>query len=173
MHHAHFGDLPSGKLSILLPSQASAVLDLFERCRDYFLLQDGEPAAAADADELFADVPSTKVPDDQFVIGCWQGEKLAGLAALLMDYPGKADWYLGFFLVDPAARGRGLGRTFYAAIERWSAEQGAKRMMLSVIEANVPALQFWRSLGFELVRTVEATKFKQKLHVRQELARKL
>jgi GNAT superfamily N-acetyltransferase len=165
--------LPDGKLAFLSSSEAAMVLDLYGRCRDYFLLQDGEAAGAPDAEALFTDVPPSKGSEDQLVIGYWRDGKLMGVAALLRHYPNETDWYLGFLLLDPSIRRRGLGRTIYKAIERWSAQRGARRMLLAVLDCNDTALEFWRALGFKAVRTVEASAFKSKLHVRQELVRQL
>jgi ribosomal protein S18 acetylase RimI-like enzyme len=162
-----------GAIKFLSRADAPAILDLYNRCSDYFLLQDGEPAAASDADELFDDVPPSKQPEDQHVLGYCSERRLDAVAALLTDHPDPGDWYVGLLLLDPHQRGRGLGRELYADIERWSADRGAKRMMLAVLKENAQAQRFWRSLGFEHVRTVQPATFKRKSHIRYELARRL
>lgn len=163
--------IATGELSQLTPSDSPIVLDLFGRCADYFLLQDGEAATAADVEELFADVPPSKSEEDQLIFGFWQDSTLQGVVQLLMGYPEPRDFYLGFLLLDPALRGRGLGRSIYRAIERWSAGRGAQRMLVCVLNDNESALAFWRSLGFELRRMVEPRAFKQKIHGRHEFVR--
>ena len=67
--------LPSGfdGARLLSRPDVPTILDLLTRCSDYLLLQDGEPATAADADELFTDMPPPKHPDDQHVTGCFGG----------------------------------------------------------------------------------------------------
>lgn len=162
-----------GAFEFLSPADAPAILGLYDRCADYFLLQDGEPAAASDADELFTDVPPSKRPEDQYVLGYRSEGQLDAVAALLTDHPEPGDWYLGLLLLDPRLRGRGFGREMYAGIERWSVARGAKRMLLAVLEENAPVQRFWRSLGFETARTVKPATFKRKSHVRYELARRL
>lgn len=111
-------DLPCGGSRLLTVADAPAIYDLYRRCDDYFLLQDGEHASPSDAAILFSDVPSTMSADDQVVVGCWQGSSLCALAAVLIGYPDAKDWYLGFLLLDPSLRGRGLGPGIYSAIER-------------------------------------------------------
>jgi hypothetical protein len=44
-------------------------------------------------------------------------------------------------------------------------------MLVAVLEANVDAHRFWRSLDFQPVRTVAPARFKRMSHVRHELAR--
>jgi ribosomal protein S18 acetylase RimI-like enzyme len=162
-----------GAFKFLTRADSPAILNLYDRCSDYFLIQDGEPAAASDADELFDDVPPSKQAEDQHVLGYYGERRLDAVAALVTDYPGPGDWYLGLLLLDPHQRGRGLGRRLYADLERWSADRGAKRMLLAVLKENAQAQCFWRSLGFEHVRTVQPATLKQKSHVRYELARRL
>lgn len=156
---------------LLSLTDAPAVADLYARCDDYFILQDGEPPTLSDAIELFSDVPSSKRPEDQFVLGWYSDEKLDAVAAVLMDYPAPRDWYLGLLLIDPALRGQRAGRGMYAGIELWAANRGAKQMLLAVLEENEAAHRFWRSLDFHPIRTVEPALFKQRLHRNVELAR--
>jgi hypothetical protein len=68
---------------ILTEHDAGEVADLYARCTDYFMLQDGEPATLADALELFREVPEEKNTADQIVMG-WRSEsRLIAVAAAL------------------------------------------------------------------------------------------
>lgn len=158
-------------LLILTKDDAGDVLDLYARCTDYFMLQDGEPATLADAIGLFDDVPTEKSAADQTIIG-WQGENgLIALAAILRDYPIDGVWYLGFMIVDPAARGQGIGRSIYDTIEQWAVDRGAQEIRLAVLVANEAAERFWRSLGYRELRRVGPDTFKSQSHHRVELCR--
>lgn len=162
-----------GTCELLSPADAPAVLDLYTRCVDYFVLQDGEPPVETDAADLFTDVPSTKRPEQQHVLGYRRDGRLDAVAALLPDHPRAGDWYLGLLLLDPRLRGQGFGLDIYAGIEQWSKDRGARRMLVAVLETNVDAHRFWRSLDFQPVRTVAPARFKRMSHVRHELARRL
>lgn len=166
-------DLPFGRSSLLTPADASAIHDLYRRCDDYFLLQDGRPASPSDAEILFTDVPSTMSADDQFVVGCWERSGLRALAAVLTGYPNPDDWYLGFLLLDPSVRSRGFGQGMYSVIERWASEHGARRLLVAVLMENEPALRFWKRLGFEELRMTGPTSYKTRRHLVAELARSL
>jgi GNAT superfamily N-acetyltransferase len=157
----------------LTEHDASDVADLYARCSDYFLLQDGEPPTLADARELFSDVPPEKEVRDQTVFG-WRGtDGLYAIAAILQDYPVNGTWYLGFMIVDPARRGRGVGRVIYSVLEDWAASHGAGEIRLAVLAHNKAGERFWRSLGFEEVRRVGPDTFKTRSHHRVELTRSL
>lgn len=157
---------------VLTEHDAGDVVDLYARCIDYFMLQDGEPATLADAIELFRDVPDGKAVD-QTVMG-WRGQNgLIAVVAILRDYPSDGVWYLGFMIVDAAARGHGIGRSIYGTIEQWAADRGAQEIRLAVLEVNEAAERFWRSLGYRELRRVGPDTFKARSHHRVELCRLL
>lgn len=127
---------PSDGPFVLTEHDAGDVLDLYARCIDYFMLQDGEPATLADAIELFRDVPEGKSAIDQTVMG-WRGQNgLMAVVPVLRDYPSYGVWYLGFMIVDASARGKGIGRSIYDAIERWVVDRGAQEIRLAVLEVT-------------------------------------
>lgn len=127
---------PRGGPFVLTEHDAGEVLDLYARCIDYFMLQDGEPATLADAIELFRDVPEEKTAVDQIVMG-WRGQKgLMAVVAILRDYPSNGVWYPGFMIVDAAARGKDIGRSIYDTIERWAANRGAQEIRLHLVRCR-------------------------------------
>jgi L-amino acid N-acyltransferase YncA len=59
------------------------------------------------------------------------------------------------FMVDPAVRGRGVGRTLAEHVVEWHREEGYRGIQFNaVVETNTAAVRLWRSLGFEVVGTV-------------------
>ena len=60
----------------LTQADAADVADLYNRCSDYFLLQDGAAPTLDDARELFSDVPPEKSAHNQAVLGGPVGPKL-------------------------------------------------------------------------------------------------
>src|SRR3546814_1829520 len=113
--------LVTGVQTCAPPIYAADVADLYNRCSDYFRLQDGAAPTLDDARELFSDVPPEKSAHNQAVLG-WKGPGgLYAIAAILRDYPRDGTWYLGFMIVDAAQRGRGVGRSIYSTVESWAA----------------------------------------------------
>lgn len=51
--------------------------------------------------------------------------------------------------VDPAARGRGIGRALVEAAAAIAVDKGAEAFFLEVAEDNAPALSLYRSSGFQ------------------------
>jgi L-amino acid N-acyltransferase YncA len=59
------------------------------------------------------------------------------------------------FMVDAAARGRGVGRALGQEFLDWARGQGYRAAQFNaVVETNTAAVALWRSLGFEVVGTV-------------------
>lgn len=59
------------------------------------------------------------------------------------------------FMVDPGARGRGVGRALAEAVIERARTSGYLAMQFNaVVATNTSALALWRSLGFEVVGTV-------------------
>lgn len=161
--------VPGTEPILLTETDAVDVADLYYRCADYFILQDGVPPALSDAHELFTDLPAGKEGHEQTVFGLRGAVGLSAVAAILRDYPTDGIWYLGLLIVDRSMRGQGFGRRLYAAIEHVAKERGAKEIRLAVLEANREGKRFWRSLGFVESRRVGPDHFKQRTHYRLEL----
>jgi L-amino acid N-acyltransferase YncA len=59
------------------------------------------------------------------------------------------------YVVDPAQRGRGVGRALVLDSLEWARRERFKAMQFNaVVESNAPALALYGSLGFEIVGTV-------------------
>jgi ribosomal protein S18 acetylase RimI-like enzyme len=84
------------------------------------------------------------LPDHAYVTVSCEGKALAfGLGVAERGWIGLYD-----LVVDPAARGRGLGSAMIAALRAWGAEQGAPRAYLQVRAANLGARALYARLGF-------------------------
>jgi L-amino acid N-acyltransferase YncA len=59
------------------------------------------------------------------------------------------------FMVDAAARGRGVGRALAEYALAWAKEAGFRGMQFNaVVETNESAVRLWEAVGFEIVGTV-------------------
>jgi GNAT superfamily N-acetyltransferase len=55
--------------------------------------------------------------------------------------------YVEDVFVDPAERGRGIGRTIFRHLARRALDEGCARMEWQVLDWNAPAIGFYRSIG--------------------------
>lgn len=165
--------LPFLSLTEVSTADVLDVACLYDRCSDYFLLQDGEVATLADAYAIFTDVPPDKEIQDQTIWGWKENGNLYAIAAFVRDYPCNNIWYLGFMIVDPTLRGQGLGRSIYMKIEELAASKGAEEIRLTVLDTHEAGERFWRSLGFQERQRVGPHTFKMRSHRRIELSRQI
>ncbi|HUK64428.1 MAG TPA: GNAT family N-acetyltransferase [Dongiaceae bacterium] len=73
-----------------------------------------------------------------------------GMAFGLIDVEHPARAHLGGMWVDPAARGRGVGRALCDAVIAWARERGLVDIVLSVTEGNTTAQALYERQGFAL-----------------------
>lgn len=84
------------------------------------------------------------------------GDEILGSAKMGPNRPGRgAHVATASFMVDPAHRGRGVGRALAEYALEWARDAGYAAMQFNaVVETNTAAVTLWRQLGFEIVGTV-------------------
>lgn len=82
------------------------------------------------------------------------GER-AGWVWLGPDPDGSEASYLFQITVEPARRGKGLGRGLLAATEEALVRGGARELRLNVFRFNAPALALYRAMGYRVVEEDE------------------
>jgi ribosomal protein S18 acetylase RimI-like enzyme len=143
--------------------EIEAVQKLLDQCLDYMLLVDGHAADLKSTEEDFLFVPDGKSPEDKFVYGIFDPQNaLVGLLDTLRGYPDEGTWWIGLLLLVPQVRSQGMGQKVVEALAGYAQTSGAQALMLGVVEDNERAYQFWRKLGFELVRQTEPQQFGEK-----------
>jgi L-amino acid N-acyltransferase YncA len=81
---------------------------------------------------------------------------ILGTATMGPNRPGRGSHIAtASFMVDPAARGRGVGRALGEHMLNWANEQGYRGVQFNaVVETNEAAVRLWQSLGFRIIGTV-------------------
>jgi GNAT superfamily N-acetyltransferase len=156
---------PNYSVKLLNPEDAAVLQILYEQCTEFALLTDGQPPSSTAAYDEFEAVPDGKTTQDKYILGLFDPQNhLIGMIESIRHYPDNQTWWLGLMMLSPEQRGQGLGSEFYQAFEDWVAVQSVKQVSLSVVEANELGLQFWKSLGFEVIRKTEPRQFGKKTH---------
>jgi GNAT superfamily N-acetyltransferase len=94
-----------------------------------------------------------------------EGGRLLGSAKMAPNRPGRGD-HVGTasFMVDPDARGQGVGRALASYVVDWHRERGFAGIQFNaVVETNTAAVALWQSLGFEIIGTVPGA-FRSRVH---------
>jgi GNAT superfamily N-acetyltransferase len=131
------------------PGEAGLVLALVRELAEYEkLLHEVEATEAMLDAALFGESP---------VLFCeiaeWQGEP-AGFAVWFVNFStfsGRPGIYLEDLFVRPAQRGKGIGRALLAQLARQCVTNGWSRLQWAVLDWNTPSIEFYKSLGAELM----------------------
>ncbi len=85
-----------------------------------------------------------------FGLVCEVGGVPAGFALFFYNFStflGRAGIYVEDVYVDPAYRGRGIGKAFFGSLARRAVDEGCGRLEWAVLDWNEPAIKFYRSIG--------------------------
>jgi ribosomal protein S18 acetylase RimI-like enzyme len=74
-----------------------------------------------------------------------------GLAGFAVTGVGVTIAYLQRLAVDPAAQGRGIGRSLVRSSARWASREGARSLLLNTQLENEPAIRLYESEGFRVL----------------------
>ncbi|WP_299048919.1 GNAT family N-acetyltransferase [uncultured Tateyamaria sp.] len=130
------------------PADGARVLDLCQRARDYVRLETGQDPDMAYVQETMTDAPPGVPPDQVWCWGYSTGGPLDAIATCLKGYYEPNDWYLGLLLLDPKARGAGLGQQMATHVIAQARADAATCLRIAVLDANPRARTFWTRLGF-------------------------
>lgn len=131
------------------PANEAAVQALHERSADYVERITGQAPPPDAGQHFFAALPPGRRPEHKHTLGVFDGDALIGCIDLVRGWPDEATAVIGLLLLEPAARGRGVGRLAFEAIEAQArAWPEIAQLRLVVVESNAVARPFWEHLGF-------------------------
>lgn len=153
---------------------ASAVQDVLERCADFNVVVEGRPPGPSAAMEFFDAAPNEWRAEDVDKLGVYAEDgRLIGLIESVDGYPRQGAVHLGLLLLEPGARGRGLGADLYGSYEGWAASRGAKRIRLGVVADNEAGHRFWTRMGFTELSQTEPQEMGEKIQATRIMERAL
>jgi diamine N-acetyltransferase len=132
-----------------VPGDAATILGLIRALARYENLEDSVAASEADiAAALFGPAPR---------VFCDLAEADGAVAGFALWYysfstfVGRHGIYLEDLFVEPAFRGRGLGKALVTQLARRCVRENLGRLEWSVLDWNEPAIQFYRAQGARLL----------------------
>ncbi len=127
------------------PSDVPLILGFIRKLAEYEKLSD-----EVVADEtilrasLFGQRPAAEV------LLAYVGDRAVGFAVFFHNFStfsGRPGIYLEDLFVEPAHRGRGIGKAMLVHLAQLAVERGCSRLSWAVLDWNQPAIDFYRKLG--------------------------
>lgn len=127
----------------------AAVQTLLERAADYSINVTGLPPGPADGASFFTDLPPATSSERKHCFGFYERNSLVGCADTIKGWPNEHKVMIGLLLLEPAARGRGLGEQALALLTaEFATWPGIDTLRIAVVDTNPGALPFWCRMGF-------------------------
>lgn len=132
----------------LEPGDLEEIHDLRVRAADFFAEVGDDPPTPESLEADLDDLPAGYSRADEVMYRAYWGRALQGYGEVLRGYERPDQWIIGIVLVDPAARGTGVGRTLVDAVAADALEAGVTSLAAGVIASRVRSLRFWHREGF-------------------------
>lgn len=100
------------------------------------------------AADLLALPPRRTLADKHF-FGWFSGERLVAMMDLISHHPKPDMAFIGWFILDSARQGSGLGRRLVSDVLAMLKGEGVTEVRLGRIEGNLQSEHFWHVCGFE------------------------
>ncbi len=107
-----------------------------------------DPAMENLAADLTALPPQRTMADKHF-FGWFKGERLVAMMDLISHHPKPDMAFVGWYILDGADQGRGLGRSLIADVLAMLKREGVTEVRLGRIQGNPQSERFWHAVGFE------------------------
>ena len=156
--------------SIKLLDEAD-ISDLYRLCVSnprYYGYMKCEPDEETLKGELTA-LPPGKTLKDKFFCGIYDGDRMTAILDLSIGYPSAETAFIGWFMVDGALQGKGIGRRLIAKLCDSLKDSGFKQIRLGCIEENAEGRRFWEKNGFTYTGAQYSTENYRVLVLQREL----
>ena len=92
--------------------------------------------------------------EQKYYIGFFEGNKLAAVMDLIDGFPDSGCAFIGFFMMNIALQGRGIGSSIILEVLSCLKGLGFERCRLGIDKGNPQSNHFWKKNGFEVIREV-------------------
>jgi GNAT superfamily N-acetyltransferase len=132
-------------------SHSTQLDQLCAACADYYQEVTGLPPGPAEAQSLFLAVPPHGDYERKRLWGVFESDRLIGVVDGAFGHPEDGHFWIGLVMLEPAARGRGLGSAILNDIADQAMGGGATTLSLAVKSDYAAARRFWKGHGFRTI----------------------
>lgn len=115
-------------------------------------------------------LPPGKNYDDKFYLGFFDGDTLAAVMDLILDYPRETVAFIGLFMMNRDLQGRGIGTGIIQDCAAYLASLGYRSIQLGIDKGNPQSEAFWRKNGFHFTGREIPNEFSSYLYMEHFLS---
>ena len=123
------------------------IYEMMQGNPQYFQYCPPMATAQSIADDMNALPPRTTYAD-KYYIGYFEGEKLVAVMDLILNFPNKETAFIGFFMMNTAYQGKGVGTEIFEECCKKLAEENYHFIRLGFAKGNPQSEAFWIKNGF-------------------------
>lgn len=135
-------------------ADAEDILDLCRKNTQYYRYCGKQPTLELILNDLRI-TPPGMTADDKYYVGFYDSAVLAAVMDLIAGYPDETACFIGFFMMNKALQGNGVGSEIIRDACRYLREAGFTSVLLGIDKGNPQSAHFWKKNGFQVIREVE------------------
>ena len=93
-------------------------------------------------------LPPKVEPENKYYIGFYDKDALIGVMDLILGYPDEDTAFIGFFMMDILAQGKGKGSGIIDEVCAYLKESRIAKVRLGWVDGNAQSAHFWHKNGF-------------------------
>ncbi len=94
-------------------------------------------------------LPPRKMIEDKYYLGFYDGDSLVAVMDLILKFPKEETAFVGFFMMNAAYQGRGIGTAIMEEMCACLKEYGFYYVRLGFAKGNPQSEHFWMKNGFQ------------------------
>lgn len=135
-------------------SDTDAILDLCKKNTQYYRYCE----ASATRKQVLNDLHITPLGidlKDKYYIGFYRNETLVAVMDLIDGYPDPDIVFIGFFMMNMAFQGQGIGSSIIQEVSSYLRASGKAAVRLAIDKGNPQSTHFWKKNGFVVIKEVD------------------
>ncbi|MBR5932190.1 MAG: GNAT family N-acetyltransferase [Lachnospiraceae bacterium] len=133
---------------------ADAILELCQSNQQYYQYSETEPTKEQVLNDLHITPPGI-TPADKYYVGFYRGNDLIAVMDLIDGYPEKDIGYIGFFMMNKALQGQGIGTSIVKEVAAYLKTTGKTSIRLAIDKENPQSTYFWKKNGFVAIKETD------------------
>lgn len=97
-------------------------------------------------------LPPNKEKKDKYYIGFFDGETLAAIMDLILNFPQEKTAWIGLFMMNKAFQGNGVGTSIISECLNYLSEEGYLKIQLGIDKGNPQSTAFWSKNMFQPIK---------------------